>query len=1258
MNIEKITLCNLASIEGEYVIDFTVEPLRSAGIFAITGDTGAGKSTLLDAVCLALYNEAPRFAEAESLSRETLDNLSRERREEPDATPLLAARDVRGIMRRGCRKAECSVTFSLPTGERYEAGWSVRMKRTGNYDRIQRALRQITPRRVEIPEREIPERLPQIIGLDYQQFTRTVMLAQNSFANFLKARRDEKSALLEKLTGTEIYGRISTAIYSHTHHAEEEVKAMESYVRGVLKQSLSEEETNRLKEEEEKLSAQLLTAENRRKRIEACAEWMKRNERLSEEVRESEEELVKAHKDYVAMRADELKLERYDAVVDIQPLYQEISLLRRQLEEGKRNEHEVTETMERGRMEIERTGTLLEGARRHVDEAEEKLARRRPAISRGHVLAGEIGEVEAGLKGADEEAKAAEKVAEACDKRRAEVNGRIDETQRLIEQELLHQQALAAHRTMFEKFDLVKDKLIALEGETTRNEEARKKCAELRKRGEELSETAEKYEQQRHDNEARLSTLRGELAIHQLQNRGHDSAALGHRYAEYRGRLVVLERAQSLWARISAGYEEIDDKRAELMRLEGDRRQTAKDIERLAAEVGALDEAFRRLNVTITLSRSENIRQLRRQLKEGSACPVCGATHHPYHTETERELGELLSGMEREFEEASQVLTARQGDLAALRERMAALSARIEAQQKALAEREERQLADVEEWGTCKHLDPSFEDCSAAVARDARRLMIGLLVDNNTRAAEEAKKELDEFNYHQEHINRLNEEIARLDDRMTHEGAYVENVRMQLQVAAASREETERLLRQSDRAVNQFYTDLDSMVTVSGWFADWKRNSENFRRRLSELLEDWMRTCERLDVLQRKLVVLQEEFRSMEKASEEAHRRATAEAAAAAALRDALGTKREELRRLLGNNSPEVEEEILRKLILDARNEENAARTAHEEACSTLNRLLGTQKSLQESRAAKGKEFAERMSQMDLWMLRFNGDHSPICFEELTAIFTDRTDRTALRLRLEALRKACTLAAARRDTSRAALLQLQADETRPKTEEPDTPEKAERRLADMADDIAKLNERRGSVREMLGSHERSLRDAAAYADRMNAAKADLEEWRKLCAVLGQANGMKFRHLAQGLTFGYLVEQANAQLRRLSPRYELRRLPGTLTLEVVDRDMFDRRRYVNSLSGGETFVVSLSLALALASLSSRNPAIGSLFIDEGFGNLDRASLDLVMNALANLENAQGRKVGIISHTEQIRTQISPQIRLVKLPGGGRSKIEIG
>ena len=110
------------------------------------------------------------------------------------------------------------------------------------------------------------------------------------------------------------------------------------------------------------------------------------------------------------------------------------------------------------------------------------------------------------------------------------------------------------------------------------------------------------------------------------------------------------------------------------------------------------------------------------------------------------------------------------------------------------------------------------------------------------------------------------------------------------------------------------------------------------------------------------------------------------------------------------------------------------------------------------------------------------------------------------------------------------------------------------------------------------------------------------------------------------------------------------------LEVVDRYMLDQVRAVNSLSGGETFIVSLSLALGLSSLSGNNLEIGSLFIDEGFGNLDNENLNMVIDALSNLPRTQHRKVGVISHTDLIQARISPKICLVPQTGG-RSKIQI-
>jgi exonuclease SbcC len=162
-------------------------------------------------------------------------------------------------------------------------------------------------------------------------------------------------------------------------------------------------------------------------------------------------------------------------------------------------------------------------------------------------------------------------------------------------------------------------------------------------------------------------------------------------------------------------------------------------------------------------------------------------------------------------------------------------------------------------------------------------------------------------------------------------------------------------------------------------------------------------------------------------------------------------------------------------------------------------------------------------------------------------------------------------------------------------------------------------------------------------------------WARLNEVIGSADGKKFRQIAQEYTLDVLLSYANVQLEILSRRYLLQRIPNTLALQVLDQDMGDEVRTVFSLSGGESFLVSLALALGLSSLSSSRMHVESLFIDEGFGSLDPATLNIAMDALERLHN-QGRKVGVISHVPEMTERIPVQIRVSK-EHSGRSKVEV-
>ena len=175
-------------------------------------------------------------------------------------------------------------------------------------------------------------------------------------------------------------------------------------------------------------------------------------------------------------------------------------------------------------------------------------------------------------------------------------------------------------------------------------------------------------------------------------------------------------------------------------------------------------------------------------------------------------------------------------------------------------------------------------------------------------------------------------------------------------------------------------------------------------------------------------------------------------------------------------------------------------------------------------------------------------------------------------------------------------------------------------------------------------------------EKIKQAQLSLDDLSHLNALIGSADGAKFRRFAQGLTLANLVHLANAQLDRLFGRYQLQcQQSDTLALEVVDTWQGDTARDIKTLSGGESFLISLALALALSDLVSNKTSIDSLFLDEGFGTLDNNTLEVALDALDNL-NASGKMIGVISHVEALKERIGVQIKVRKLSGLGVSSLD--
>lgn len=348
---------NLASLEGEFEIDFTREPLRSAGIFAITGSTGSGKSTILDALCLALFEETPRINKVtEAIAVNDVK----------DST--LSQTDVRNILRRGTGDGYAEVDFVALNGERFRSSWLVRRANGKAYGKLQKTeLRLInlsTNLEIGGTKKEILRKIEELIGLTFNQFTRAVLLAQGEFSTFLKAKETDKAELLEKLTGTEIYSQISKGIYAKTSLAKESFMLIRQRMDDV--KLLTDEEIVALNEQKQHLQKEVAELKNALLLMDKNLNWLNQKEQYEKAVTQAENLIQKAQIQVDNSKTRYEYLEKIEAVQEIRDTYLDCLNSQKQLQIS--NENLVGKQQE------------LEAVAQKSNELQEKLAEAKTAF--------------------------------------------------------------------------------------------------------------------------------------------------------------------------------------------------------------------------------------------------------------------------------------------------------------------------------------------------------------------------------------------------------------------------------------------------------------------------------------------------------------------------------------------------------------------------------------------------------------------------------------------------------------------------------------------------------------------------------------------------------------------------------------------------------------------------------------------------------------------------------------------------------------
>lgn len=1249
MKIEKIETKNLASLEGEQTVDFTIEPLKSAGLFAITGKTGAGKSTLLDAICIALYGKAPRFENSESpkdIVNSTIINAKE-----------LKNDDARNILRRGCKEAYSKVTFSLNDNSLFQAEWCIRLTRNNTYTASERRLKQLAPKQqLWEGKTNVESQIIVITGLDYKQFTSTIILAQNNFANFLSAKQKEKSGLLEKLTGTEIYGTISRTIYSRTCDVQKQYDNLISELNGISQDKLEDEELKKKKEELILVKGQITRNQNDLIRINHQLEWYDQYHKLQAILEKTKTIQFEAQRAYNTLYDKKTLLERYDKVLNFQPLYNAIVEKQETINKIKISTTAKNTEFREHAEKLKLLQHEYDVAKSRKEQAETDYYGKVPLLNKAHSLQGQIKADNDNLKKLTEKQEQLQNETRTRSNELAAKQNSLNTcTKKQVELQL-SLQTIAMHKPLIEKMSEIKGKIVKMHDLTIDSDACEQKLTELRKQQQSNITKTEQLKKQKDELSSSKSSLQEQLSIHLQANHGLSSEEIQKRIIHLSDLKRDSLNAQNLWHLIAENYSELETTSETIRSINAKLDQIKTSINKQNKLLFELEKKRDIYAESYRASQNKDITKLREQLEEGSPCPVCGATHHPYHTETAQALGDFLDNLSKNYQEAKTNADNALQQKNELVKNYTELQTRLDEKKSYIAKINKQQEANTAQWQGYAKMDKSFADASSSVNRENRAILITNLLENSDKELKKETKINEEYNVHQNAINELNEHIRIINDELTQNNVEISELQAQQSAQDSLSKEIEKRKIQNEQDVTNMFEEVGSIITLPSWRKKWKNQYDNFIQQLNDLEDQWNNNTTSLTNENNTSYRLNSDIENIKKRLAETEQERIDRESIIKSLLTQVENYQNEIRQMFNGQTLEEASESIQNILAAANTEEQKNRVIFEEATEIYNKLNGEIANLESMRQSNEDDLHKKKSELDIQISRFNNDNSPLQYFELEKIFNDKRDWNALRAEIDSKQQAFEKAKFNLEKTQEDIQILQQSEYHT-SEDPDENELTlKSRQEYLQKQSQEFDSKLQDLQVILRKHQDCLQNLESYKPKKKELFDSLERWQKLNHIIGSADGTKFREIAQRYTFEVLVSYTNVQLKALTSRYMLRTKPRTLSLEIIDHDMLDGVRNVNSLSGGETFIVSLGLALGLASLQSGNFNIKSLFIDEGFGNLDDENLNIVIDALSRLQGSQGRKIGVISHTEQIQSRISPKINVVK-DNGGRSHIEI-
>ena len=1167
MKIKKIEFCNINSLAGEWTIDFESPEFAKSGMFCISGPTGSGKTSILDAICLGLYGKTPR-----------LDAI---------------VGDSNEVMTYGTKNCYAKVTFEC-RGSVYSACWKQhRAPKTNKLQKYTWVLVNETTGSTEASfskQSEIEATMTSVIGLDFDQFTKSMMLAQGEFNKFLKCKENERAAILEKLTGDIIYRKIAVAVHDLFADADKAVENLKNKMSGVT--LLSEEEIAELRTNIDNATTQKKKLNDDVERFLYICTWFENLHGLESHLQTAKKQQEEAEREKAEFEPNREKLERALRAQEVETSYAEYK-------SNRENFDRMKSQLETCKAKLPETESNLENASKENAEKQTAFEKCKADYAANETVWEQVSALDGNIRNVSVQLKGMEADVSKIATEMNTLQSNIDDKDKRISESELALEKVEKYITDNEKDETIDGALPLLKAQVAEwnSENANvstesKKLASLKKSLQAFDDACECQKQE-------LQLLQGYLAEHQVD------ANLVNILPEMNGYAVEAANHHKESVRLQ---KEIESKKELLENIQ-------KEREAALAELATLQndkESIIQEDIPVV------VEELRRNLKAGEPCPVCGSLEHV----SCKESAKIENGADRLNDFAAK-LRKINSEMEKVQRTMDAFSTQLQNYEDVICEFTQKQQSETEsEQESLKLLNEKLVPWGKLATVESIRSILDELQTFKTTYLQK-----------KENADALQGEVNQ---------ASVKRAKLESDVNIA-----EDSLKKSQDRLQQLSEKIE--VVFAKWFSNVRmENADALLLELEKKNDYWKKAQEKKNKVENNLETFRSNKVQLQETFTQTQSRLNETKSKCDEMRGCLTSLDANRKKIFGEKS--VDEE------------RNKARTLRDAAESEMNKAQRKEQQMREAKVALDKSIADleshiaetepKLAQSQSLFLENLASKNFANEQEFAAAKLPETERKSLQQLQKKVDDALTSAQA---AIKSCSDQLADHQQKRNFEESEDVAKQNRDTAK-----AKLNECTVNLATWTEQKKnddllrQKFSDMQAELETLKAKRGDWEQMQRWFNGnrLETGNGDVFVKFIQTITLRNLLKIANGYLHDMFPRYEMVAETNTLNIQLVDHDNSDAVRPIDNISGGEGFLVSLSLALGISTLASRNVRIDSMFLDEGFGTLDSKILQETVVVLQKMQQEKGKLLGVITHVDLVKSELNGT-RIEVTPCGGRS-----